>query len=474
MSLSNVLPPLTDEQQAKIAAAGGVDGFLKWIDQRAHAAVLVADEAASWRDHALDSPGMDIEDPEWPGKDIADPDWVAEEAAGLEVRSLQIRRQIARDVPLLKQLGATPERRAPFQCGRFSRSRSPDPATITLSGVFEAWKEQVQRVAPEQYPVRLFEELHGALPVKDITVDHVRRFRDALKKMPRGKFAGLSMQQVLQVAVQREKLEPRKASTLGKDYRCFQAICAFAFAEQYMTVNVAASIDLYIGKQKHVDVAKSKRRTFSPKEMQMLFDGASGRGWRDKAENTWFLRLITWTGARPEELAQRMAKDLINISGHMCLDLHDGGDNHIKHDTSNRIVPVHPELLRLGFADFVKGAGNRPYLFSSLKADGRGRRYGRMQDRLTRLIDGKVSKDPRLVPYPLRHGFKDAMKLIVAPEWVTEAVMGHSNPQHKTGRGYGTDQIVIMAEWIAKADPFDKRQVVSEFEDDDDNNHSER
>ncbi|TIT13627.1 MAG: hypothetical protein E5W85_12595 [Mesorhizobium sp.] len=37
MSLSNGLPPLTEEQQAKIAAAGGVEGFLKWIDQRAHA-----------------------------------------------------------------------------------------------------------------------------------------------------------------------------------------------------------------------------------------------------------------------------------------------------------------------------------------------------------------------------------------------------------------------------------------------------
>lgn len=51
-----------------------------------------------------------------------------------------------------------------------------------------------------------------------------------------------------------------------------------------------------------------------------------------------------------------------------------------------------------------------------------------------------------------------------APEWVIEEIMGHSNPEHKTGRGYGDQQVAKMAEWIAKADPFDKNRIVAEFE----------
>jgi integrase len=128
-------------------------------------------------------------------------------------------------------------------------------------------------------------------------------------------------------------------------------------------------------------------------------------------------------------------------------------------------VPVHPELLRLGFEDFKNAADNRPYLFASLEADGRGRRYGRMQRRLTALINGKVSDDPRLVPYSLRHTFRNTMENTDAPEWVIEGIMGHSNPEHKTGRGYGVQQVAKMAEFVAKADPFDKARVVAEFED---------
>lgn len=51
-----------------------------------------------------------------------------------------------------------------------------------------------------------------------------------------------------------------------------------------------------------------------------------------------------------------------------------------------------------------------------------------------------------------------------APERVIEDIMGHRNPEHKTGRGYGEQQVAKMAEWIAKADPFDENRVTAEFE----------
>lgn len=178
----------------------------------------------------------------------------------------------------------------------------------------------------------------------------------------------------------------------------------------------------------------------------------------------WFLRLLTYTGARPEELAQLSAQDIFTIGKHVCISLHDEGDNHMKNPSSVRKVPVHPELLRLGFEEFRKSAENRSYLFSTLEPDGRGRRYGRMRNRITRLINGKVSADPRLVPYSLRHTFRNTMENTDAPEWVIEGIMGHSNPEHKTGRGYGDQQVAKMAEWIAKADPFDKNRIVAEFE----------
>ncbi|RWN95782.1 MAG: site-specific integrase [Mesorhizobium sp.] len=483
---------LSEAMRSAIDGAGGERALLEWLNQRASSAVQLADEADSWRDqsaYAADpgtwatEPTREVEPYQAASAELVrisagghalempHPDWLSSETAALDARRRDIERQLARDVPVVKALGNTPDklRNDGLRHAADAVAKNPrDPQTITLSGVVTAWKEQTSPVAPEQYeyPVKLFEELNGALPVRSITVDQVRAFRDALVKMPPasgGKFDDKTMPEIIRLA-ERKGLKPLKASTAAKHFRCLKAIFTFAADDGYVDVNVAAGIKTRRQKGNYVEAKKAKRRTFSPAEMLKLFDAAGVALWRDKQENLWFLRLMTYTGARPEELAQLSARDIVKNGGHVCISLHDEGDNRVKNPSSVRMIPMHPELLRLGFEDFAKAADNRPYLFSTLEPDGRGRRYGRMQRRLTALINGKVSDDPRLVPYSLRHTFRNTMELTGAPERVIEALMGHSNPDHKTGRGYGAKQIGEMAEWIAKADPFDKRRIVAEFE----------
>lgn len=189
--------------------------------------------------------------------------------------------------------------------------------------------------------------------------------------------------------------------------------------------------------------------------------------WAGKPENTWFLRLLIWTGARPEELAQLAARDSKRMAGHLCLHIHDEGENKLKNDASYRVVPIHPELLRLGLEAFVKAAKDRPLLFSTVKADGRSRLYSRMGGRLRRLLrNGAKIGDPRVVPYSIRHSFKDSMRLTGAPEEVVERIMGHRSPERRVARGYGNpDQIPALAKWISTADPLDVRRVIADFED---------
>lgn len=457
----DLLASISDSQRATINAAGGVDAYLKWLDQRALEATDLAYDAGKWRDLAVDNTP----------DDTPDPDWLAGKTAAMDAERLQIERQIARDVPTVKALGNTPKRLTETGLTSLAEAVSAnpyDPATITLGGVCAAWREQTKPVAPEQYeyPVKLFEELNGSLPIRQITVDHIRAFRDALAKMPPasgGKFGDKTMAEIIRIA-ERKGLKPLKASTAAKAFRCLKAMFTFAADDGYIELNVAAGIKPRRHKGSYTEAKRAQRRTFAPAEMAKLFEAAAVAPWRDKEENIWFLRLMTYTGARPEELAQLSARDVVSIGELPCLNLHDEGDNHIKNPSSIRRLPIHPELLRLGFLDFVNAADNRPYLFESLEPDGRGRRYGRMQDRLTRLINGKISNDPRLVPYSLRHTFRDAMELTEAPEFIIEGIMGHSNAEHKTGRGYGEKQVARMAEFLAKADPFDKRRVVAEFE----------
>ena len=69
--------------------------------------------------------------------------------------------------------------------------------------------------------------------------------------------------------------------------------------ECYINANPATGIKFRSKKQKVIEANKLKRRTFSPAEMLRLTAAVNISRWRDKVENTWFLRLMMWTGARP-------------------------------------------------------------------------------------------------------------------------------------------------------------------------------
>jgi hypothetical protein len=75
------------------------------------------------------------------------------------------------------------------------------------------------------------------------------------------------------------------------------------------------------------------------------------------------------------ELAQLGTADVIEQDGVPVLMIHsDAEGNRLKTKSARRIVPVHPELIRLGFLDHVeqmRAAGNTR-LFTELKRDARG------------------------------------------------------------------------------------------------------
>ncbi|QFU75353.1 site-specific integrase [Halioglobus maricola] len=67
----------------------------------------------------------------------------------------------------------------------------------------------------------------------------------------------------------------------------------------------------------------------------------------------WLIILGLYTGARVGELAQLRLEDVQTVDGVMCLSINDEGDKSVKTPAGIRLVPVHPELLRLGFEEYL-------------------------------------------------------------------------------------------------------------------------
>lgn len=67
----------------------------------------------------------------------------------------------------------------------------------------------------------------------------------------------------------------------------------------------------------------------------------------------WLILLGMLTGARIGELTQLATTDLITADGITCISINEDDDKSVKTAAGIRLVPVHPELVRLGFLEYV-------------------------------------------------------------------------------------------------------------------------
>jgi integrase len=160
-----------------------------------------------------------------------------------------------------------------------------------------------------------------------------------------------------------------------------------------------------------------------------------------------------FTGARLEELGQLRVEDIAertyaDANGrerrawfiHIREDENDGLK--LKNVASERRVPVHPELLRLGFVDLVRSAkkANQLWLFPLLRANKYGRRtakWGEHWSEYRRKICDVT--DRRMVFHSFRHTFKDYARSARIEEGIQRQLMGHTGRDIADHYGSGYD-----------------------------------
>lgn len=85
----------------------------------------------------------------------------------------------------------------------------------------------------------------------------------------------------------------------------------------------------------------------------------------------WASLLGLYTGARASEVGQLLIKDVFEVDGIPCLRVSDEGEHQkVKTEVSLRTVPLHPELLKMGFLKWVdeKRKAGESRLFPAAKA----------------------------------------------------------------------------------------------------------
>jgi len=255
--------------------------------------------------------------------------------------------------------------------------------------------------------------------------------------------------------------EGQSVSNTNMKLSRLRTLLGWAYQNDLTPANVADGISVKVA-----DAGKNKRLPFSLAELQAIFASpvyAQGlRPKRGKGEAAYWLPLLAlFTGARLEEIGQLRVPDVQKhdypdqdgnmLAGwflHITQSTDERGQaNRIKNAASERLVPVHPELERLGFIDYVTGLSDQGgRVFPDLVANIYGRltaKWGEWFGPYLRKVCGVT--DSRKVFHSYRHTFKDYMRRAGIAEGIQRQLMGHSGKDVADGYGSGYDLHALTA-----------------------------
>lgn len=342
----------------------------------------------------------------------------------------------------------------------------------TLKEALEGWKRH--RVRPKRTvdefsrSVDMFVQLHGNMPVAVIKKKHALDYRKALQDAPRHRTGDLLRATLpAQAAWGREHPDEPKitAATINKQLGGVQSICIWASENGLVPDDVQWSDPF---SKLRLPEERSERTSFDVAELQLLFNttlftehrfplGAHG------AAGFWLPVLALFSGARQAELGSLTAAN-VQTDAETGLALlyfmtERARGKRVKTDASERVVPVHPEVIRLGFLSYVeerrKADGAAAWLFPSVSPDKGRAGVPAWSQWFGRYLRASGVTNRAKVFHSFRHTAKDALRRGRADHEMREALIGHAQAS-SVSWGYGAPEMLARFGAAALSDAVNR------------------
>jgi integrase len=302
-----------------------------------------------------------------------------------------------------------------------------------LLDLFEVWRTsgKTTKKTPRNYlaTAKLFIDKIGDLTGDDITPDHVRAFYDMNAKDQLGPSAQIKHKEHL------------------------HAILKAAFSARRIKINPAAGIEVNNAAHAAKDTGEEETGTPFPKGVlrQVLAKAVNGFGKADRrADNLLALRVLVYSGMRPNECSQLRCADIIEVDGVACFKVWQGPGQSTKNVSSRRRLPIH-KTIRADVLARVKAGGE--WLLPTFPHDKPSQHSRWLCSDFGKFLrkDCGVT-DPEVRLYSTRHTWKDALGRAMPDDEMRRRVMGKLKDQHER---YGSGPLLAkMAEYIDAVDPL--------------------
>lgn len=338
------------------------------------------------------------------------------------------------------------------------------PEGGTLRDALEGWKKERER--PEgtvhEYgrAIEMFIQLHGNLTIMEIKRSHARTFREALQLVPKSRKGALlraSLPELSDYGRAHPTVQKVSPGTVNKQLGALQAIAGWGRHNGLVSEDAPWSDPF---EEMRLEEEQSQREPFDARDLQTIFNaplftehelpvGAKGEAGK------WLPLLALFAGARQAEYAGLRVSDIREDSDArvplMWFTRDTKAGRRLKTKSSERVVPVHPQLIEMGFLNYVaerRKQGEQAWLFPSVAPDQKGalRAWAKWWGRHLRNHVGV--KDANKVFHSFRHGFQDALRQATPDEELRDALAGRSSGK-SVSRRYGAK--AMLERWGVNA-----------------------
>lgn len=296
------------------------------------------------------------------------------------------------------------------------------------------------------------EHVGSTCPVHKMDKKAVREWKALLMQYPvkateTKAFAGMKITQIVKhnERVGKPVLSPR---TVNRYLSSLGAFCNWLVNHGYLDQNPLDG--MFLAKEKKISTLPFTTDQMNTLFQSPLFTGCqSASEWRNIAKpgnvkirdhRFWVPLIMLYSGARPAEIAQLSIDDVRQEHGHwiMHITTEGDGDKTVKTTGSMRVVPVHKELIKLGFLNYHAGmkTAGQSRLFPLAERNTRGQMIADFSREFGRYLIRIGMKTGRgLSLYSFRHGAADALRRAGHLDEQFGFILGHTGGT-MTGR-YG-------------------------------------
>ncbi len=273
----------------------------------------------------------------------------------------------------------------------------------------------------------------------DLNKDIIRQYENAIWNIPanhsrKTKYKSINLDEILKMDI--PEADKRSTGTYNKHVLRVKQFLKWAGKHEY----IKSGLESFLDPAPDNVNPNEKRELFKPDELSLLFNNdVYEKGEFKHPSRYWLPLLALFTGARAEELAQLYVDDIEKdkeTSIHFInIVKNEERKQWLKNKSATRKIPIHSQLIKLGFLDFVKSTKSDSMLFPDLYNE-KGKHYKKFGNNFNRKTKAGwkwicgVKRDNTSF-HSFRHNVIDSLAKSKADDRVVCSIVGH----HYKGAG---------------------------------------